>query len=1242
MTNKLLPPFLANAHGQMGHPKVELLAKVLRAYDFGETVALVAGLSTAPRFQANSYRIELLTQLAVAVCEGHKRPTWQHLKTWLNRQLGTQDIAMLEDPAEDVFITNVISPVGDFRVIGGLWEAGDSATTLLVETLARFGGMQQKAWLRAAIALLRLSEDVVSRSGLPRWHTEPSTPKRDLSIQPSTPLAKWKARVTFGVDDLSRLGVSPSDIEPFIFDPERRSELLLQSNQESSLHRYPLVRTGEVLVLALPNAVTYAVRRFLVDCAQREGQLQLLNAALMTCVQHRLTDMLRHGSRHATTVLPLPKTLSGVTDTCKSIVVRVGTRRFLHFVLAVDDLRQMAAGGFLLPSQVSPEVASSMVVHIAAVRDHVESSASVDSGHTFWLMGYLGQAFIAPAPVERPRWTFQSARLNDLELLFRDPEDPVDRLILLLNQEQELSNRGLELPFQNGLLNLYAFWLEQGFYLRIPDIQHDHAAYLQIGTDFVAKYRAARRAATDEHCVPLPSGESTTVQRSNSESIYDSLRRVPTYVSLDLLSTGTLSFCIHKGQQILWVIVHSPSDSAAREATFKLWEALQLLAHRALHAFSVPFDFVAPVVEVVLNFSDLRSQEVVVEDQATDVALIFSASTSRPSVELRAEPGFLRNFEGIDNRGERYLLSEFLRALMRLSTHCANESVDLVDMSTRILGDTGARILHTFRVWHDVDFLLASDSRTVYRLPEEHIVSATRSAFTWMAAPTKAIRLDASQSTSILNACVARQVELLAEKLRRYDRLALIRELLHLHETLLRDKQRWRSTARAVRALYGVEDGTRAAAKVERERAQVQISLRALVEAATCECPQSGGTTPDEYGLDELVGSMTAIINLGRDSDVVHFGLSTQGITLHPNGSHDIDANVLAEFAEPFMAETFGEGYASAAASYEDWVGEEGKPKKPEEPSVFDSPDFRNAWDAEYGHSFEAFREISGELQDLGVKRGTVVLEASVDEIVQARAAFGVTNGDVQAFLAAFGLPRRSTWSAQAPSASPRDVCPWRFERRLSISLRPLILVGDDNERFVYGVGTARESIGYVLESIRAASFDKDVFTSTEMRAWLGSRVDELGRQFTERVARILRAAGWTAVTEVKLTQLGAPKSPNLGDVDVLAWEPSGKVLTIECKRLKASRTISEMAQSCDRFRGNVGDRLHKHVRRATWIHANVGKLATFTKLDPGTIRIRSPLVVSRPVPFKYLQSLPVLSKDIVGMGSLMAYATSE
>jgi hypothetical protein len=174
--------FLPYANGHMEHPKVHLLAGVLKGYDLSWTVAKIAGLATVPRFQANSYRVEILSMIAVACCAGTKRPTWQHFRTWLNRQLGTFEIACMEDPAEDVFVVNVLTPEGDFRVLGGLWECGESATTLLFEALTAYGGKGQRAWLRPAIALLRLSDAMAARAGLHRWHMEPSAPKGEILI----------------------------------------------------------------------------------------------------------------------------------------------------------------------------------------------------------------------------------------------------------------------------------------------------------------------------------------------------------------------------------------------------------------------------------------------------------------------------------------------------------------------------------------------------------------------------------------------------------------------------------------------------------------------------------------------------------------------------------------------------------------------------------------------------------------------------------------------------------------------------------------------------------------------------------------------------------------------------------------------------------------------------------------------------------------------------------------------------
>lgn len=1121
-------------------------------------------------------------------------------------------------------------------MLGGLWEAAESSTTLLIETLNLYGGDEQRNWLRPALALLRLSDAMLDRAGLSRWQMETSYPKKNIPVIHKTPLKEWSQHVVFHEHELTGLGIDHEFLAPFVFDLSTRITLLDQSNQESDLHRKPLLRFGDDYVIALPNAITYAIRRYLINCADKARMMGTLQSALMSCVQHRLLKTIRHGSRHRMEPVEIPREYGGVDGVCRSIVMRVGGRRYLHFLLGGDDLRQMASTGLLTPSELSSTDEQKVEEHVEALRNHLESNFEIDSAHSLWIMGHLGQAYVGSHPLERTLWTFTSVRLCDLELFFRDPDDPVDRLLLLLNQEKRLMQEGMKIPFQNGILNFYAFWVKEDFYLRVSDMPHDQPSYLQIGTDFVAGYRAARRRAVDEHCERTLNG-FVIVQRGNSEAIYESLRSVPAYVSIDHLTRGLLSFCLRHHGTVVWLSVIAPSDGIAKESAFKLWEALQLLLHNILGRLSHALQFEFPVVEITIDFQQVRPQTELDEEPLSEAGISVIRDKHDPAVRLVAGENFLKNFNGVENSGEQLLLSQLIRALILLADTTAAHSLDPVEEAMSVLEGNDSRVLHSFRMYYDVDYLIASDSRGVYRQPIEQMKFASRSAFTWRPSFSKPLHLDKSASVEILNSAVSKQIERLINILKRFDRAGLISELLHLHETLLREKTRWRSTARAVRALYGIDDGTRAAGEVERERAQLKITIRALVEAAICECTNTG-VAPDEYSLDEMIGVMSLIIDLGRESDVVYYGLSAKGIILYPNGGYSLDADILAQFAQSYADESFGKGYALAASDYENRVSLKKNDVVDKTESMFDSTSFLEAWHAEYGLSFSAFQEITGELQELAVKRGAVIVKTTIDEVAAGRKDAGVMTADVEAFVVAFGLTARATWVAQPPVLY-KDVNPWRFNRRLSLTHRPIVVCENGDQReLIYGVGTLRESLAYILDSIQKATFDKDVFISTEMRSLLGTWVDLLGKRFAHKVASALNELGWQAIPEVNMTQLGAGKNPNLGDVDVLAWHPDGRVLAIECKRLKQSRTIAELAQACKRFQGNSGDHMFKHLRRVDWIKANLAQVAKFTKLPTDLIRIRYPMVVSAPVPFKYLQDLPMKASDIVNFDELKSY----
>lgn len=1241
--NDMWLPLMPNVDGQMDHPKVGLLAGVLKGYALADTVSKIAGLATVPSMQANNYRIEILSLIAVAACAGSKKPNWQSFRTWLNRQLGTPAIAYMEDPVEDVFVVNVVSSLGEFCVLGGLWESGESATTLLYEALTKHGGDEQRAWLGPATALLRLSDAMVTKCGLQRWQMEPSVPKTDMPFAPVTPLDKWGARVIFAETDLAALGIAPADLSHFVFNMDGRSALLEQNNQESELHRRPLLKIAGSYIIALPTAITYAVRWFILSCVQQANQLRTLNAVLAGCVQQRLTQLAGAGSRYSIEKIAIPRELSDPMSSLQSVVMRIGQRRFLHFALQFEDLAQVVSDGFLAVKSPTDSSIRILNSHLEAVQAFVQDRYDLRAGYTILSPAVLGQVYVVVPPKTVPSWLFEVVRLADLEMLLRDPSDPIDRLMLLMHQKNDLELRGFELPNHNGLLNLYAYWKRQGFHLRASDMPHDHPAFVQIGTDYVASYRADRRRTVDEHCELTLSGKPTIVQRTNSESEYQVVVDVPAYVSLAEISKGVLSFCMRHRGAVFWVTLEPPTDKRVnRRIVFELWEALQLFTHRAFSSTFAATSFKFPVAEVVLNFRALCGEDEAIADPSLSKKLTVESASEEGRIVITAGPGFLSNFDGVNNNGERYLVGELLRAIHQLGTDGDEKPHDYSSEASDVLGGTDARVIHTLRYWSPVEFLLASNPERRYRVPTEHIQSSICSAFTWLASTSQTTFLDVEASVVSLNSAVASLVSHLASALHKFNAEAVILELLKRHETLLREKHRWRATARAVRGLYGIADGTDVASRISQEHAQLQISLRALVEASICECNATGGGIPDEFQIDELVGRMVTIIDLGRNSDILYYGMTDKGIRIYANGSYSLDAKLLAQITTPYLTESFGADYAKSSENYEYFAkSHEPEAKENQGDSEYEKPNFLRAWHAEFHLSFQAFIAIAHELQNLAVLKNDVVVEVALDDLKPSPDAYAFSEMDVSAFINSFGLHKRVTWVASPPHSLPKEVNPWRFQRRLSLMLRPVIVVGTPPEKLIFGLGSFCESLAYVLDSIVDGTFDKDVFKSTEMRSYLGSCVDALGREFTELVAMNLRQRGWSTKTELKLTQLSAPKVPDLGDIDILAWKADGNVLVIECKRLKQSKTVAEIALSCKRFSGNVGDHLHKHLRRVDWVMANIPKLAKFTKLSPTTIKVSSPLVVSRPVPFKYLQNLPLSPSDVVSVDNLDHYTSA-
>jgi len=103
------------------------LVRRLQKFHFPSVAQPLAGLLTLPPNDPAHTRLSGLLHLAAMFCKGSKDPTLAQLREWLNDILLKDSIGQLEDPVEDVFVSNVVTWFGNARLFDASWYENDYA-----------------------------------------------------------------------------------------------------------------------------------------------------------------------------------------------------------------------------------------------------------------------------------------------------------------------------------------------------------------------------------------------------------------------------------------------------------------------------------------------------------------------------------------------------------------------------------------------------------------------------------------------------------------------------------------------------------------------------------------------------------------------------------------------------------------------------------------------------------------------------------------------------------------------------------------------------------------------------------------------------------------------------------------------------------------------------------------------------------------------------------------------------------
>jgi hypothetical protein len=1055
---------LASAHPQ--------LVEDLRQFDLIQVLLRVAGLLTCIEYHPNTLRLEVLGHLALAHARGTRTPRRRDFDRWLNKWLQQNYVSDMEDPVEDAFITNVLGPDGNYRLFDGVWEANDyylQDTMDVLEKGARSSETTKGVWQRIR-ALLLVSEAVVARTGLNRYTMSTGKAKKALALPSDERITQLASRVVLSEVELRRLPFDRTLLEPLIHQPGDSVAYNADRIGHSSLEAAPLLAVKGGLALALPTAVSVAVRRHVVAEMRRLGQLEQFKSVLRLRQLTRVAnEAMPHLDPQPSPIEPPPQIGQG-RDFFDTLAIPFDVDKLALFVLVHADPEQILEEGLTAPYALTAEQQTQLESYL---RTRVAQFAAIPgcaAGLVVMCLGGIGQAWYVPLPEIDERWHYVTFNMADLMTVAWSEVASLIRLYKLKNHAVELRRLGISLHCPNGDLNLFSFWRAQGYRLIPNDLPVGQRAALAIATDFLTAFRSHVRQGHDTHVVLRPLARAwVPVKHMSLEYLFDESALSRAYVSFGHAIRGSLLGVVKSRRRAWWLSITPQTLSANADFAYRIWEGMLSWLERSTSALDrVDRGIHQGAVEIVLNVTALQA----LPQSASELPAVIEEPRVRPdpethTVEVELPLGFFKAFQDPTNAGEGYLLSAVFTGVSQLGSSPLPPQ-NSEQLARRVLAGNDARFIHApnARRWREEANDLPLPKMRLVQQEDLGRVSVDIGLLSDRRDTPISVR---EECNAFLNKAVDQLWETIRASLVRLDRRNVLVYCLENHEAVARDRGQWRLSSRALLALYGDTENVHAiAAERESRRNATALAMRCLSEMALSTCPESGGSRPSIVDMDELAARATLLIEIAHDSDAIRAGWSAPRIEMTPSGRVNIDRTFFTRVVVPYTQGHFSAMFDAAVENY---------PKRYEEPRTptaereKELDDLDKVFQTEHGFSIANFGNAIRQLGEMALSREQVVFVSSHHDVMASLGEAGLDVQEREAFLNRFALKPRRQWDEPKPvNAEPKDWYPWRFRRRLSLINRPIIalsaasdsdvlvapgLLEDGARRLLQGLGEA-------------------------------------------------------------------------------------------------------------------------------------------------------------------------------------------
>lgn len=1227
MWTKVMPPVVPKQAFEASYNEL----KDIENWDKVYTIRILSGLLTELRLHANQVRLDWLIRLVVVYSNGKQKPKRKDLVKILNNAFEKAKILNLEDPIEDLFCDVVSSPKGDKLIFAGHWEQAASCTQTLLRAFGQLPDdkVRDEA-LQACYALLEISDLVASRAGLRRYSYKEGSTKGEVTLPSNDRLRTLARRTSVTDSDLSDRGLRRGDLIPFFLPPGRETSVSEKLPGDSALDYQPLINLEKGCIVVHPGNITIAIRAHLISVAKSFG---MENALL-----HRLMEQQENFSTESG-FWPIPRLglRQSPEKNIRGSVRTFAAGRFLHILQVCAPFDEFPGKGFGSFHIIDGDCHDFIIQDIERFWEFLKTQQDVRDATTVIIISGWGTGIALELNINEQNapdgWSFLHLSFSETAIIGACKEGKLRDLERMVKQFEILESQGFNFFNVNGNLNRFATWrLTNGSIIPEDWLDADPPCQIYFPTDGLLKPRIEAANNRDIRTLLDTNGEYVEVQRLEWSETYG---LKPIYASLKHAAEARLCGAVVLNDRVWWIELKTSAANERSGWEYQLWKAsfnwLSEFGIEVIRRFENYFPPGSFEINLHLDTPDAFLVETLAPPNTAELpeTICIDARSEKTTPIVTVSQNWGRFLRLVSNDAEVELAAALFEVLSLASGTSIGRN-NIRSTLQEVMPSTGWRWVHASEVKTPLQRLTA---RGLIGSFEE--ISLSAFALAKCGAVWRFYDRSCGNTIEGEEACGRflgdyKQATLkdLISEIEKYDRQSLTTFAIQAYHGACRSSQQWDTTIKAVRSIKKTE-ADRTALFHKNSINGAKRAAKAIAELAAVVADPSGkGRVTGEIDFEELSAKALILIGNMQLLSALNAGLIGDNLQISPAGDLLSDRTIFDKTLRPAAEKSAVKKFDDAEQTYvRERENEHGIQEKSDQ-------EYYGRLDAVIQSEYHCTRQA---LVDLAYAITEVCEAEGSDIVVYSQADLLSAIQSVSAYEHKVGIETierltlycRKSWDVQLPQTEERDYDLSRFDRKASLTSRPLLAIEEtDNPTIMVSPVLVYEAVRYALVGLIEGTLHGQFFDSKEIVKFAGAQADKNGREFEDEIASQLKKWGFQAWPRKTVPSIiGTRTETDLGDVDVFAISPDKQtVLAIEAKNLKICRNESEVAARMSAYRGDEKidtkgrkrpDKLRKHLIRVSKLKSNAEKIAKTFSL-PNTPKIRGLLVFNTPQPMNF------------------------